>query len=56
MLVRFHRADNGYRRAPTLDESVDPVFWFENRLLEERLLDVLPQEGKDRRFEWNEAG
>jgi HD domain len=56
LLVRFHRADNGYRRAPTLDESVDPVFWFENRLLEERLLDVLPQEGKDRRFEWNEAG
>jgi hypothetical protein len=52
LLVRFHRADNGYRRAPVLDESVDPVFWFENRLVDEGLLKVLPPEGQDKRFEW----
>ena len=52
LLVRFHRADNGYRRAPALDEAVDPVLWFENRLIEEGLLRELPPEGKDKRFEW----
>ena len=56
LLVRFHRADNGYRRAAALDESVDPVFWFEKRLLEERLLDELPPEGKDKRFDWDGTG
>jgi hypothetical protein len=54
--VLFHRADNGYRRASTLDESVDPVFWFENRLLKEGLLHELPEEGKDKRFDWAGAG
>jgi len=52
LLVRFHRADNGYRRAPVLDETVDPVLWFENRLLEEGLIGMLPPEGKDKRMEW----
>lgn len=55
LLVRFHRADNGYRRAPVLEESVDPVFWFENRLVEEGLLQVLPPEGRDKRIEWSDA-
>lgn len=52
LLVRFHRADNGYRRAPVLDDSVDPVFWFENRLVEEGLLQELPSEGKDKGYDW----
>lgn len=56
LLVLFHRADNGYRRAATLDESVDPVFWFENRLVAEALLDELPREGKDQRLDWTGAG
>lgn len=55
LLVRFHRADSGYRRAPVLDESVDPVLWFENRLLEEGLLRALPSEGKDQRFDWKDV-
>jgi len=29
LFVRFHRADNAYRHATMLEESVDPVFWFE---------------------------
>lgn len=53
LLVRFHRADNGYRRAASLDEAVDAVFWFENRLLETGLLQRLPPEGKDQRLDWN---
>ena len=55
LLVRFHRADSGYRRAPVLEESVDPVLWFENRLLEEGLLRALPPEGKDKRFDWKDV-
>lgn len=50
LLVRFQRADNGYRRAPVLDEAVDPVLWFENRVLAEHLLAELPPEGKDQRY------
>jgi len=53
LLVRFHRADNGYRSAPLLEESSDPVLWFENRLVEEGFIDILPPEGRDRRFHWN---
>lgn len=52
LLVRFHRADNGYRRAPVPDESIDPVLWFESRLLAEGLIQKLPPEGKDKRIEW----
>jgi len=52
LLVRFQRADNEYRRAPMLEESVDAVLWFENRLLDERLLSSLPPEGKDQRLNW----
>lgn len=55
ILVRFHRADNAYRRAKVLEESVDGVFWFENRLVEEGLLLALPLEGKDQRLSWSEA-
>jgi hypothetical protein len=53
LLVRFHRADNAYRRSATLDESVDPVLWFENRVVEEGLLSELPREGKDQRLDWS---
>jgi hypothetical protein len=52
LLVRFHRADNGYRRADRLDEAVDPVFWFENRLVDQGLLAELPPEGRDARLDW----
>ena len=52
LLARFHRADNGYRRAPVLHESVDVVCWFENRLLAEGLVPSPPPEGKDRRLDW----
>ncbi|HEX6813350.1 MAG TPA: hypothetical protein VF384_17145 [Planctomycetota bacterium] len=34
------------------EESVDPVFWFEERLVGEGLLAQLPPEGKDQRLEW----
>jgi hypothetical protein len=55
LLVLFHRADNGYRRADRIDESIDPVFWFENRLVEEGLVDSLPPEAKDQRLDWKPA-
>ena len=51
LLVRFHRADNAYRRPSELDESKDEVFWFENRLIEARLLQGLPPEGRDQRLD-----
>lgn len=54
LLIRFHRADNAYRRPPSLVEQKDPVFWFENRLLAEGLVRELPPEGKDQRFEWSD--
>jgi hypothetical protein len=56
LLVRFHRADNGYRRSAVREESVDPVFWFENRLVGEGLLAQLPPEGKDEGLHWQPAG
>jgi hypothetical protein len=52
LLVRFHRADNAYRRNLALDESIDSVLWFENRLVEEGLLESLPPEGQNERLEW----
>ena len=52
LLVLFHRADNGYRRPGTLDETIDPVVWFERRLVAEGLLNELPVEGKDQRLQW----
>ena len=52
LLVLFHRADNGYRRPGTLDETIDPVVWFERRLVAEGLLNELPAEGKDQRLQW----
>jgi putative nucleotidyltransferase with HDIG domain len=55
LLVRFHRADNGYRRSSVREESVDPVLWFENRLVSESLLAHLPPEGKDQRLDWQPA-
>jgi hypothetical protein len=55
LLVLFHRADNAYRRPERVDESVDPVLWFENRLLAERLLESLPEAGRDQRLYWTPA-
>lgn len=55
LLVLFHRADNAYRRPAQLDESVDSVFWFENRLLAEGLLESLPEAGRDQRLSWRPA-
>ena len=55
LLVLFHRADNAYRRAPTLDVAADPVLWFETQLVDEGLLAELPPEGKDQRFNWSDA-
>jgi putative nucleotidyltransferase with HDIG domain len=52
LLVRFHRADNAYRRSPVREETVDPVLWFENRLVSEGLLARLPPEGKDQGLDW----
>ena len=52
LLVLFHRADNDYRRSPIIEESKDPVFWFENQLLVFELLSALPTEGKDRALNW----
>ena len=55
LLVLFHRADNAYRRAEQLDETVDPVLWFENRLVAESLLESLPEAGRDQRLSWTPA-
>jgi len=55
LLVLFHRADNAYRRPQQLDEAVDHVLWFENRLLAERLLESLPEAGRDQRLSWAPA-
>ncbi len=55
LLVLFHRADNAYRRPERLDESMDSVVWFENRLIELNLVDELPTEGKDCRLAWSRA-
>lgn len=52
LLVLFHRADNAYRRRVDRDESIDYVRWFENRIVEERLIASLPEAGRDQRFEW----
>jgi putative nucleotidyltransferase with HDIG domain len=56
LLVRFHRADNGYRRAAVREEAEDPVLWFEQRLVAEGLLAQLPPEGKDQGLDWQRAG
>jgi hypothetical protein len=55
LLVLFHRADNAYRRPERLDEAVDHVLWFENRLLAEGLLEALPAAGRDQRLSWTPA-
>ena len=56
LLVRFHRADNAYRRSAVREEPVDSVLWFENRLIDEGLLASLPAEGKDQRLDWPAPG
>ncbi len=53
LLVRFHRADNAYRRPQNGDESTDSVIWFEQQLLQEGLVRELPPEGKDQILNWN---
>lgn len=55
LLVRFHRADNAYRRSAVREESVDPVLWFESRLLGEGLLARLPSERRDQGLDWQPA-
>ncbi len=52
LLVLFHRADNAYRRPQVLTEATDSVIWFENQLIELKLLKALPLPGKDMRIEW----
>lgn len=37
------------------EESVDPVLWFESRLLSEGLLARLLPEGKDQGLDWQPA-
>jgi len=57
LLVLFHRADNAYRRPDVLEESLDSVLWFENRLAEEKLLTEMPPEGHHKRLDWqSDAG
>jgi hypothetical protein len=53
LLVRFHRADNAYRRPENGDESTDPVIWFEQQLLADGLARALPREGKDQTLRWS---
>ncbi|MBF0497544.1 MAG: HDIG domain-containing protein [Deltaproteobacteria bacterium] len=55
LLVVFNRIDNAYRRPVEIDESVDSVRWFENRLIEERLIPSLPEAGRDKRLDWSPA-
>jgi putative nucleotidyltransferase with HDIG domain len=52
LLVLFHRADNAYRRPPKLEESIDPVLWFENRLVDQGLVASLPEPGRNKRLAW----
>jgi hypothetical protein len=52
LLVLFHRADNAYRRPVDPDEAIDYARWFENRLIEEKLIATLPEAGRDQRWAW----
>jgi hypothetical protein len=53
LCVLFHRADNGYRRAPERRHDVDAVAWFEDTLVAEGLMSHPPPQGRDQRLTWS---